>query len=89
MAKLEIPEWTGSTLTVAAFDNFASSALAAFVKEGFDKLYLQTIGPELQAAITRRAGDMRIGALLFSLELGLLGTTDDAVRILEKWRTEP
>ena len=53
MAKLEIPEWTGSTLTVAAFDNFASSVLAAFVKEGFDKLYLQTIGPELQAAVTR------------------------------------
>ena len=50
---LEIPEWTGSTLTVAAFDNFASSVLAAFVKQGFDKLYLQTIGPELQAAVTR------------------------------------
>ena len=53
MTKLEIPEWTGSTLTVAAFTNFASSVLAAFVKQGFDKLYLQTIGPELQAAITR------------------------------------
>ena len=53
MAKLEIPEWTGSTLTVAAFDNFAGSVLAAFVKQGFDKLYLQTIGPELQAAIER------------------------------------
>ena len=50
---LEISEWTGSTLTVAAFDNFASSVLAAFVKQGFDKLYLQTIGPELQAAVTR------------------------------------
>ena len=53
MTKLEIPEWTGSTLTVGAFDNFAGSVLAAFVKQGFDKLYLQTIGPELQAAITR------------------------------------
>ena len=53
MTKLEIPEWTGSTLTVGAFDNFAGSVLAAFVKQGFDKLYLQTIGPELQAAIMR------------------------------------
>ena len=53
MAILEIPEWTGSTLTVAAFDNFASSVLAAFVKQGFNMLHLQSIGPELQAAITR------------------------------------
>jgi len=53
MAILEIPEWTGSTLTVGAFDNFASSVLAAFVKQGFNMLHLQSIGPELQAAITR------------------------------------
>ena len=50
---LEIPEWTGSTLTVAAFDNFASRVLAAFVKQDFNMLHLQSIGPELQAAITR------------------------------------
>ena len=53
MTKLEIPEWTGSTLTVAAFTNFASSVLAAFVKQGFNMLHLQDIGPELQAAVTR------------------------------------
>ena len=53
MARLEIPEWTGSTLTVGAFDNFAGSVLAAFVKQGFNMLHLQSIGPELQAAITR------------------------------------
>ena len=51
--KLEIPEWTGSALTNAAFDNFASSVLAAFVKQGFNMLHLQSIGPELQAAIAR------------------------------------
>ena len=53
MAKLEIPEWTGSSLTVGAFDNFAGSVLAAFVKQGFSMLHLQDIGPELQAAVTR------------------------------------
>jgi hypothetical protein len=53
MAKLEIPEWTGSSLTVGAFDNFAGSVLAAFVKQGFTMLHLQDIGPELQAAVTR------------------------------------
>ena len=28
MANLEMPEWTGSALTVGAFDNFTSSVLA-------------------------------------------------------------
>ena len=51
--RLEIPEWFGSRLTVAAFTNFGESVVAAFQKQGFDKLALQSIGPELQAAVTR------------------------------------
>ena len=51
--RLEIPEWFGSRLTVAAFTNFGESIVAAFQKQGFEKLALQSIGPELQAAVTR------------------------------------
>jgi len=54
MARLEIPDWTGGhRLTVAAFTNFGESVVAAFVKQGFDKLALLSIGPQLSAAVTR------------------------------------
>ena len=54
MARLEIPDWTGGhRLTVAAFTNFGESVVAAFVKQGFDKLALQSIGPQLSEAVTR------------------------------------
>ncbi len=39
--------------------------------------------------LARRAGDMRIGALLFSSEAGLLGLTDTARELLDEWRQEP
>jgi hypothetical protein len=32
---------------------------------------------------------MRIGALLFSSEAGLLGLTDTARELLDEWRQEP
>ena len=52
-SRLEIPEWFGSRLTVAAFTNFGKSIVTAFQKQGFDKLALLSIGPELEAAVTR------------------------------------
>ena len=39
--------------------------------------------------LARRAGDMRIGALLFSSEAGLLGLTDTARELLDEWGQEP
>jgi hypothetical protein len=43
----------------------------------------------IQEYLARRAGDMRIGALLFSSEAGLLGLTDTARELLDEWRQEP
>ncbi len=40
----------------------------------------------VQAALECRADGMRIGALLFSLESGLLGMTGEAAQMLEEWR---
>lgn len=54
MARLEIPDWTGGhRLTIAAFTNYGESVVAAFQKQGFDKLALQSIGPQLSEAVTR------------------------------------
>ena len=49
---LEIPEWTGSSLTVAAFTNYVNSVYGAFDGK-FEQLALQTVAPELQNAIGR------------------------------------
>lgn len=43
----------------------------------------------IQEHLARRAGDMRIGALLFSSEAGLLGLTDTARELLDEWRDKP
>lgn len=43
----------------------------------------------IQEHLARRAGDMRIGALLFSSEVGLLGLTDTARELLDEWRDGP
>ena len=55
MAKLEIPEWTGSALTHAAFTNFASGVLGVFMQQTFAKLALDEIGPDLTQAVRRLA----------------------------------
>lgn len=51
--KIEIPEWTGSTLTVGAFTNYANSVLAAFKRQTFSALALDSIGRELEEAVNR------------------------------------
>lgn len=43
----------------------------------------------IQQVISRRAGSMRIGALLFSREKGLLGMTAEAAAMLAEWRADP
>ena len=53
--RLEIPEWTGSTLTVGAFSEYAGRVVDAFVLQGYANLALAEIGPELEAAAARLA----------------------------------
>ena len=48
--RLEIPEWTGSALTVGAFSEFAGRVVDAFNVQGYANLALAEIGPELEAA---------------------------------------
>ena len=51
--RLEIPEWTGSTLTAGAFSEYVGSVLDKFKEEGFGALALTEIGPQLDAAHAR------------------------------------
>ena len=51
--KLEIPEWTGSALTNAAFANYATGVLGVFMQQTFAALALDTLGPEFVAAVRR------------------------------------
>ena len=55
MAKLEIPEWTGSTLTVGAFSEYAGRVVDAFRIRDYEPLALSEIGPALEAAQRRLA----------------------------------
>ena len=49
---------------------------------------MQSLLHAIQEQLSRRAGDMRIGALLFSNETGLLGLTDPAREMLREWRDQ-
>ena len=61
--------------------------LAVLEKANVRAPVLQGLLREIQAHLDRRAaGALRIGALLFSNESGLLGETDGAKALLEQWR---
>ncbi len=49
---------------------------------------MQSLLHAIQKQLSRRAGEMRIGALLFSNEAGLLGLTDLAREMLREWRDQ-
>ena len=53
--RLEIPEWTGSSLTVGAFSEYAGRIVSLFKLNGYDQLALTEIGPPLEAAAARLA----------------------------------
>ena len=53
--RLEIPEWTGSTLTVGAFSEYAGRVVRAFQLYGYETLALGELGPQLEAAHQRFA----------------------------------
>ena len=54
-ARLEIPEWTGSTLTAGAFSQYAERVVGVFTTYGMEALALQEIGPALIVAQSRFA----------------------------------
>lgn len=53
--RLEIPEWTGSTLTVGAFSQYAERIVGVFRAYGLEELSLTEIGAELGTAQRRFA----------------------------------
>ena len=61
--------------------------IAVLDRAGLREPVMQSLLGAVQEALTRRAGDMRIGALLFSHETGLLGLTEGAEALLGEWRT--
>ena len=60
--------------------------LSVLDRAGLRDAVMQSILRAIQEQLARRAGDMRIGALLFSSESGLLGLTDTARELLDEWR---
>ena len=61
--------------------------LAVLNSAGLREQVMQSLLHAIQEQLSRRAGDMRIGALLFSNEAGLLGLTEGAAQLLTEWRT--
>ena len=61
--------------------------LAVLDRAGLRDAVMQSLLHAIQEQLSRRAGDMRIGALLFSNEAGLLGLTEGAAQLLTEWRT--
>ena len=55
-------------------------------RAGLRERVMESLLKAVQAALSRRAGDMRVGALLFSNEAGLLGLTEGAKALLKEWR---
>ena len=58
-------------------------------RAGLRDTVMESLLHAIQEQLARRAGDMRIGALLFSSEAGLLGLTDTARELLDEWRDKP
>ena len=63
------------------------ACIALLDRAGLRREVMQSLLRAIQEQLSRRAGDMRIGALLFSHEAGLLGLTEEADALLTKWRT--
>ena len=62
--------------------------LAVLEKAGLKEPVMESLLFAIQEHLDRRAaGALKIGALLFSNESGLLGMTDQAASILRQWRT--
>ena len=62
--------------------------LTVLEQAGLRAAVMRSLLDAVQQALTRRAGGMRIGALLFSLERGLLGMTEEAAAMLGEWKEQ-
>ena len=80
----------GQELCRALMREVSSDGCLAVLKQaGLQDAVLKSLLEAIQPVLTRRAEGMRIGALLFSLESGLLGLTVEAEAMLREWRAEP
>ncbi len=67
-------------------DCVTTDACAAILKEdGLFETVMGNILRKAQSALEHRAGEIPIGLIMFSLEYGELGRTEQADRILKKW----
>ena len=60
--------------------------LAVLERAGLREKVTESLLSAIQEALSRRCGEMRAGALLFSNSFGLLGMTTEAEKQLEHWR---
>jgi cobalt-precorrin-5B (C1)-methyltransferase len=73
----------------AVMNEVSSDGCLRVLKEaGLQTAVIESLLQAVQKHLERRAGGMRIGALLFSLEAGFLGGTEEAERMLSEWRQE-
>ena len=73
----------------ALMDEVSSDGCLRVLEEaGLRDRVMASLLRAVQASLSRRAGEMRIGALLFSNERGALGTTEEAKAMLDEWRGE-
>ena len=66
----------------------SDGCLRVLEEAGLRSAVIESLLKAVQEHIERRAGGMRIGALMFSLEAGFLGETEEAERMLSEWRQE-
>ena len=64
----------------------SEGCLAVLDRAGLRESVTESLLCAVQEALTRRAGDMRIGALLFSGDKDLTGLTAGAKELMDKWR---
>ena len=66
----------------------SEGCLAVLDRAGLRESVIESLLCAIQEALTQRAGDMRIGALLFSGDKDLTGLTAGAKELMDTWRKE-
>lgn len=64
----------------------SDACLALLQPAGLDKIVAEAITQKAAANLQRRAGERKIGLVIFSRVYGLLGKTQTAEELLEKWK---
>ena len=60
--------------------------LTVLARAGLRERVMESLLGAIQEQLSRRVGEMKIGALLFSSEAGFLGLTEGAADLLAEWR---